>query len=191
MKDSIRYSRLKQLIEDGKADRFYGWPIWHRVRDQVLRYDHYECQICKSKGRYRGAKIVHHVKHTEYVFRSHGTGYYAGFCHIFYRPDRGMADQLYGRIHAAEAEQRIRTVSADRSEKERTVPAVSEGKPSDRHGGSHFRNRGGNPAAADHHDGVLFRVQRGLSFAHPDERLVPSHDGGMLLRLLSVRSDAQ
>lgn len=63
MKDSIRYSRLKQLIEDGKADRFYGWPMWHRVRDQVLRYDHYECQVCKNKGRYRGAKIVHHVKH--------------------------------------------------------------------------------------------------------------------------------
>ncbi len=58
------------------------------------------------------------------------------------------------------------TVSADRSEKERIVPAVSEGKPSDRHGGSYFRNRGGNPAAADHHDGVLFRFQRGLSTLH-------------------------
>ena len=28
-----------------------------------MRYDRYECQLCKAKGRYRKGVIVHHVKH--------------------------------------------------------------------------------------------------------------------------------
>ena len=30
---------------------------------EVLALDHYECQYCKAKGRYRRAKVVHHVNH--------------------------------------------------------------------------------------------------------------------------------
>lgn len=33
------------------------------MRAHVLKQHNNECQICKSKGRYRKAVIVHHVKH--------------------------------------------------------------------------------------------------------------------------------
>lgn len=56
-------ARLKSLIEDGKADAFYHWAAWERVRDEVLKLDNYECQLCKARGKHRRAVVVHHVKH--------------------------------------------------------------------------------------------------------------------------------
>ena len=56
-------ARLQQLIAAGQEDLFYSWQSWRRVRDYVRRLDHYECQRCKARGRYRHGDIVHHVKH--------------------------------------------------------------------------------------------------------------------------------
>lgn len=56
-------SSLPCYLNQDKADHFYGWQVWKDVRRQVLHMDHYECQICKAKGRYRRATLVHHVKH--------------------------------------------------------------------------------------------------------------------------------
>lgn len=55
--------KLQALIELDNADAFYHWGAWEALRQEVLRLDHYECQICKARGRYRRAEIVHHVKH--------------------------------------------------------------------------------------------------------------------------------
>lgn len=55
--------KLVELITQGKGDWFYSWAEWLRLREEVLRYDHYECQICKKRGKYSKAIIVHHVKH--------------------------------------------------------------------------------------------------------------------------------
>ena len=54
---------LQGLIESGQADKFYSWSSWHKVRDKVFKLDNYECQVCKAKGRYSRAVIVHHIKH--------------------------------------------------------------------------------------------------------------------------------
>lgn len=54
---------LKQLIEEGREVVWYNSSAWMHMREQVLHYDNYECQHCKERGRYRKAKIVHHVKH--------------------------------------------------------------------------------------------------------------------------------
>lgn len=43
--------------------RFYNSTEWKRVRDEVLRLDRHECQLCKAEGRYSPAQTVHHVKH--------------------------------------------------------------------------------------------------------------------------------
>ena len=63
-------SRLRQLvalIKAGKEHEFYLWPEWRNpeygARMKVLKLDNYECQICKSHGKYKRATIVHHVKH--------------------------------------------------------------------------------------------------------------------------------
>lgn len=67
MISAIRLKQLIQLIADGSEHEFYLWPEWKRepdgLRAQVLRLDHNECQVCKRRGKYRRATIVHHVKH--------------------------------------------------------------------------------------------------------------------------------
>lgn len=55
--------QLRQLIAAGKEHAFYDTAAWHRQRAYVLRADKYECQMCKSAGRYRRAVLVHHVQH--------------------------------------------------------------------------------------------------------------------------------
>lgn len=55
--------KLLELINSGKADTFYSWTEWLKLRKKVMQMDHHECQICKAKGRYSRGCIVHHVKH--------------------------------------------------------------------------------------------------------------------------------
>ena len=59
----LQLLHLQNQIEAGKEDIFYSCMPWMMKRAEVLRLDHFECQLCKEKGRYRKAKIVHHVKH--------------------------------------------------------------------------------------------------------------------------------
>ena len=59
----IRLKRLVSLIDSGQEYRFYSWSCWLHARAEVLKMDHYECQRCKARGRYRRAVLVHHVKH--------------------------------------------------------------------------------------------------------------------------------
>lgn len=55
--------RLEALIASGREDAFYSWGRWRSLRSYVRKLDHWECQLCKAKGRYRRGSIVHHVKH--------------------------------------------------------------------------------------------------------------------------------
>lgn len=55
--------KLQEKISADNVDSFYHWKDWEQLRTEVLRMDNHECQICKRKGRYRRADIVHHVKH--------------------------------------------------------------------------------------------------------------------------------
>lgn len=55
--------KLQEKISADNVDSFYHWKDWEQLRAEVLRMDNHECQICKQKGRYRRADIVHHVKH--------------------------------------------------------------------------------------------------------------------------------
>lgn len=54
---------LLHLLETGGEHSFYTWAKWQRERAYVLAQDHYDCQVCKARGRRRQATIVHHVKH--------------------------------------------------------------------------------------------------------------------------------
>lgn len=56
-------AHLLSLISQGRENIWYNEAAWQRMRAQVLKLDHYECQLCKAKGRHRRAVIVHHVKH--------------------------------------------------------------------------------------------------------------------------------
>lgn len=61
------YLWLLKLIADGDVHPFYISTEWRSVRERVLREHHYECYMCKLKGKLstRGNStplVVHHVK---------------------------------------------------------------------------------------------------------------------------------
>lgn len=55
---------LRDLIRDGKEDRFYSWRIWRdHVQPAVLALDKEPgCKKCRARGRYSRPVIAHHVK---------------------------------------------------------------------------------------------------------------------------------
>ena len=56
---------LKSLIAAGYTHPFYVTGEWRALSADVLRIDRYECQLCKAKGRYRKAEMVHHVNYVK------------------------------------------------------------------------------------------------------------------------------
>lgn len=56
---------LKGLILSGDIHPFYVTPEWRGLSADVLREDRHECQLCKARGRYRRAVLVHHVNHVK------------------------------------------------------------------------------------------------------------------------------
>lgn len=50
------------LINSNNVHAFYISKRWRRLRAEVLKEQHGECQICKSKGKYTPADTVHHIK---------------------------------------------------------------------------------------------------------------------------------
>lgn len=50
------------LIKTKEVFRFYKTPEWIALKKEVLKEQHYECQICKKKGKYAKADTVHHMQ---------------------------------------------------------------------------------------------------------------------------------
>lgn len=50
------------LIKIKSVEKFYKTPEWQKIKAEVLKEQHYECQICKRKGKYKRADTVHHCK---------------------------------------------------------------------------------------------------------------------------------
>lgn len=57
------YSWLVSLIAANDVHPFYISGEWESKRNDVLKIDKDECQICKSKGKFKRAALVHHIKH--------------------------------------------------------------------------------------------------------------------------------
>ena len=56
-------SEIKQLIKSGNVHIFYADWTWRTLAARIIKDNHSECQLCKSKGKYTRATMVHHVKH--------------------------------------------------------------------------------------------------------------------------------
>lgn len=52
---------VRQLIREGKVEKFYQTKEWKDIRTEVLEEHCYECQECLKQGRYTRATCVHHV----------------------------------------------------------------------------------------------------------------------------------
>ena len=57
--------KLDELLLAGNQHGFYLWKSWRNLREKVIEMDNHECQICKAKGKYSAAVIVHHIKHLD------------------------------------------------------------------------------------------------------------------------------
>lgn len=57
--------QLQRWIKADKLIKFYHSKSWRQVRQQRLRFDHYECQVCKAKGKHTHAITVHHKQHVK------------------------------------------------------------------------------------------------------------------------------
>ena len=56
---------LNSLIAAGDIHPFYVSSEWRRLSAEVLQEQRHECQLCKVKGRYSKAELVHHVNHVK------------------------------------------------------------------------------------------------------------------------------
>jgi 5-methylcytosine-specific restriction endonuclease McrA len=45
------------------ANEFYRNKLWRRLSKDILKEDKHECQMCKAKGIYTRAVLVHHVNY--------------------------------------------------------------------------------------------------------------------------------
>lgn len=58
---------VAQLVQSGQEHAFYCWSKWKKCRRMVIAFDRHECVLCRAKGRYRRAEIVHHVRHLKHA----------------------------------------------------------------------------------------------------------------------------
>ena len=73
LKDMQRYTEQEEQtgewVRQITKESVYGWHAlyrtyrWVKKRQEILQRDHWACQICRRKGRYRRATTVHHIKH--------------------------------------------------------------------------------------------------------------------------------
>lgn len=59
--------KLREWSKIGRdaIKKLYWTKAWKRLRKEIIKYDHNECQLCKANGTHRTATMVHHVKHLE------------------------------------------------------------------------------------------------------------------------------
>lgn len=56
---------VKECIRQDDLHSFYVSGLWKRIRKEVLKMDHNECQRCKARKIYTKATTVHHVNHVK------------------------------------------------------------------------------------------------------------------------------
>lgn len=80
---------LEYLISINRLDKFYHSKYFKRVKNEVLREQHYECEMCREKGKLTIVKpalkrsgVVHHIKYVrEYPELALSKYYYDEFGH--------------------------------------------------------------------------------------------------------------
>lgn len=60
--DDQFYRWLLKLIREDKLKAFYDCAKWRKLRQQAIKRDHYECQMCRKLGRHHKVENVHHIK---------------------------------------------------------------------------------------------------------------------------------
>lgn len=56
---------ISKLLKDDNIHAFYVSGHWKKLRADTLKEQNKECQLCKSRGKYKRAVTVHHIKHVK------------------------------------------------------------------------------------------------------------------------------
>lgn len=87
-----RLQRLYDEVVKGNVAYFYTSKTWKKKRQDILKRDNYECQRCKSLGKYSAAEIVHHILHLrvrpDLMLVDSNLMSVCNDCHEFYHPER-------------------------------------------------------------------------------------------------------
>lgn len=79
---------------DQKLLAFYKSNAWRKKRAEILKRDNYECQLCKRRGRFTPATVVHHIKHLDKNFELGLTNSnlvsLCGACHNEVHPEKAF-----------------------------------------------------------------------------------------------------
>lgn len=53
---------IPNLANENNLIKFYNSHAWLHVKNEALEEQHHECQMCKARGLYVPATMVHHIK---------------------------------------------------------------------------------------------------------------------------------
>ena len=54
---------LLELIRTNRVVEFYNTRTWNELRERKRKLEHYECERCRKKGKYKKGNTVHHKKY--------------------------------------------------------------------------------------------------------------------------------
>ena len=96
--------QIIELIKSGNTHEFYNNWAWRKLSKQIRKEQNNECQLCKARGKFKPAHIVHHVKHLkQYPELAYSRYYYedgvrhrqliavCNSCHEALHPERGIS----------------------------------------------------------------------------------------------------
>lgn len=63
IKQKVTTEWIKELIRSGSTSPFYNTKEWGKLRKKKLEAEHYECERCRAKGRYKRGSTVHHKQY--------------------------------------------------------------------------------------------------------------------------------
>lgn len=87
---------IYNLMQSNNLRRFYKSKLWRKLRSEVLKENNYECQVCKHKGKYSKAYIVHHILHVkdrpELALTKANLMSVCAECHNILHPEKGFSN---------------------------------------------------------------------------------------------------
>lgn len=56
---------INELSANNQMYKFYKSREWRQLKNEILKEQHNECQICKAQGKYTPADTVHHIQYVK------------------------------------------------------------------------------------------------------------------------------
>ena len=54
--------QIQKMISDNDLSPFYNDRYWRNLTMEIIKNNHNECTLCKQRGKYTQAQMVHHIE---------------------------------------------------------------------------------------------------------------------------------